>query len=173
MTPLAAIDSWRRRILPAVAMLFALVLVACSTGNQLGDGTTPVIKGKTPPPITVQALTGIPPDQAKALKEALALSAGQHDIGIIEGAVPAGTYTLSGKFRADMQAGAAQIAYTWELRDDNGVLIDTIAGSETAGPTTAKDAWAAVTPAILQQIAEATARSVAAKLSQMGFATRV
>jgi hypothetical protein len=173
MIPAATFNSWCHRIFPAVAVLFALLLAACSTGNQLGDGTTPVIKGKTPPPVTVQELTGVPPAKAKELREALALAAGQHDIGIVEGAVPAGTYSLKGTFRGEVQAGIAQIAYSWELRDDNGVLIDTIAGSETAGPAKAKDAWAAVTPAILQVIAEATSRSVAAKLSQMGFATRV
>lgn len=173
MVPAATFDSWRRWVLPAVAMLFALLLAACSTGNQLGDGTTPVINGKTPPPVTVLELTGIPPAKAKELKEALALSAGQHDIGIIEGAVPAGTFSLSAKFRGEVQAGIAQIAYSWELRDDNGVLIDTIAGSQTAGPAKPKDAWAAVTPEVLQQIAEAASRGVAAKLSQMGYATRV
>ena len=174
MTPAAAIASWRRIVLPAVAVLFVLLLAGCSTGNQLGDdGTPPVIKGKTPPPVTVQELTGVPPAKAKELKEALALAAGQHDIGIVEGAVPAGTYSLKGKFRGEVQAGVAQIGYSWELRDDNGVLLDTIAGSETAGPATGKDAWAAVTPAVLQVIAESTSRGVAAKLSQMGFATRV
>lgn len=157
-----------------VAMLFVLLLAACSTGNQIGDsGTPPVIKGKTPPPVTVQELTGVPPAKAKELKEALALAAGQRDIGIVEGAVPAGTYGLIGKFSGQVQAGVAQIAYSWELRDDNGVLIDTIVGSESAGPVAGKDAWTSVTPAVLQVIAEATSRGVAAKLSQLGFATRV
>ncbi len=172
MVAAAAIESWRRRIFPAVAMMFVLLLAACAPGNQISDGgTAPVIKGKTPPPVTVQELTGIPPDKAKELKEALALSAGQHDIGIIEGVVPAGTYSLTGKFRGEVQAGVTQIAYTWELRDDTGVLIDTIAGSETVGPAAA-DPWASVTAAVLQQIAEATSRGIAAKLAQMGYATR-
>ena len=59
------------------------------------------------------------------------------------------------------------------MRDDQGVLIDTITGSESAGQATGKDAWSAVTPAVLQVIAEATSRGVAAKLSEKGFATRV
>lgn len=154
-------------------MLLVLFLAACGGGAKLSDGTAPIIKGKTPPPVAVQELTGVPPDKAKELREALALAAGQRDIGIVEGVLPAGTYALLGKFRGEVQAGTAQIAYSWELRDDNGVLLDTITGSESAGTATGKDAWAAVTPAVLQVIAEATSRGVAAKLSQLGFATRV
>jgi hypothetical protein len=169
----AAIDSWRHRILPAITILFVLLLAACGGVSKIDDGATPVVKGKTPPPITVRELTGIPPDKAKELKEALALSAGQHDIGIVEGAVPAGTYSLIGKFHGEVQAGVAQITYSWELRDDNGVLVDTISASQTAGPAAGKDAWVSVTPAILQQIAEATSRSVAEKLAKLGYTTRV
>ncbi len=171
MARVALIESWRRGILSAAGLLLVLFLAACGGGAKLGDDA--IVKGKTPPPVTVQELTGIPPAKAKALKEALALAAGQRDIGIIEGAVPAGTYALAGKFRGEVQAGVAQITYSWELRDDNGVLIDTITGSESAGPVTGKDAWTAVTPAVLQVIAEATSRGVAAKLSEKGFATRV
>lgn len=167
------IASWHHRILPAVAMLFVLFVAACGGGAKLGGDTAPIVKGKTPPPVTVQELTGVPPSKAKELKEALALAAGQRDIGIIEGAVPAGTYALVGKFRGEVQTGVAQITYSWELRDDQGVLIDTITGSESAGPATGKEAWAAVTPAVLQVIAEATSRAIAVKLSDLGFATRV
>lgn len=154
-------------------LALALLLAACATGGQLGDGGTAPPKGKTPPPVTVQQLSGIPPNQAQAFKDALALAAGQHDIGIVEGAVPAGTYSLTGMFRGEVQSGLVQIAYSWELRDDQGVLIDTIAGNEAAGPLTAKDPWAAVTPDVLQRIVEATSKGIAAKLAQLGFATRV
>ena len=141
--------------------LLLVLLAACASGTHLTDSGPANPKGKTPPPVLVQAFTGIPPDKAKSFTAALSAAAGQHDIGIVQGQALAGSFTLSGAFSA-----STAIAYSFELRDADGVLVDTISGSAPGG------AWATVTPAALQQIASDTAQRMAATLSRLGFATR-
>ena len=112
---------WHRWL---VLLLFGLILAACSAGNLLSDNSTTATapKGKPPPPVVLKQLLGVPPDKAQEFKDALALAAGQHDIGIVEGAFQSGTYSLGGEFRSNSQSGGAQVTYSFELRDDAGVL---------------------------------------------------
>jgi hypothetical protein len=155
-----------------VLLALGLLLASCGTPPQLADvgpGTAP--PGKTPPPVAVR-LIGIPPDQAKILKDALAVAAGQRDVGIVDGTFQSGTYMLTGNFHATAGTDGTSIDYTWELRDKDGVLVQSIANQETAPGAAAGQEWQAVSPDTLRAIAEATAKAVAAKLSALGFATR-
>lgn len=160
-----------------VAMLLALVLAlaSCSSGGDYApvDGTAKN-PGKTVPPVTLQQVAGVPPDKLPALSGALALAAGQRDIGIIEGeGFQSGNFTLSGRFRALTDSAGVRVVYQWQLRDADGVLLHTVDGDESAGLFTGTDAWAAVTPTVLERIARATADSLAVRLAQLGYATRV
>lgn len=156
-----------------VVLVLGLLLAACSAGSRFDDASVTNPTGKTPPPVLLKQLVGLPPDKAKIFKDALAIAGGQHDIGIVEGQLQSGAFTLSGNFRAEVQAGTAQVTYSLELRDDLGVLADTISGTLPAGAAAGNDAWAAVSPAVLATIAQSAAREMAAKLMQMGYATRM
>ena len=166
---------WRRGLRLAVLALLGLMLVACGGGSEPfgkdGAGTTP--KGKTPPPVSIQSLTGLPPDMAHNFKTALAVSAGQHDIGIVEGDLQTGSYGLEGIFQVTPDAGGSRVGFQWILRDNNGVLVDQSSGEELAAATGGADPWSAVTPAVLQRIADKTAQNLALKFASLGFATRV
>jgi hypothetical protein len=154
-------------------LVLGLLLAACGGGAGLSSSTQTNPKGKTPPPVLLQQLTGIPPDKVKSFKDVLAQAAGQHDIGIVEGAAGPGAYSLSGTFRGTEPGGAATITYSFELRDPDGVLVQNFPGVEQAGATSNPDPWSAVTPANLQHIAETASSALAQKLSELGFATRV
>src|SRR5882672_817523 len=91
-------NPWRRGLQAVTLLVLGLLLVACGGGGNLGSTSQPNPKGKTPPPVLLQQLTGIPPDKLKPFKDALAQSAGQHDIGIVEGSGGPGAYSLSGTF---------------------------------------------------------------------------
>jgi predicted small secreted protein len=166
---------WRRGLVAALLGLMALLLAACSgTVDPFGkDGpAAPPPKGKTPPAIIVRTIGGMPGDLARNLKVSLAVSAGQRDIGIVEGDLPGGTFTLEGVFSALPAGGATKVSYQWTLRDTAGNVVDQPVGEVTA-PGGGGDPWAAVDTAVLQQIAEQTAQSLAIKLAAMGYATRL
>jgi hypothetical protein len=155
---------WRCRLWAVLALLLA----ACAgdTGVLTDDGGSAAPKGRTPPPVLLQSLTGLPEDRARIFKDALAAAAGRHDIGIVEGGgFQSGNYTLTGIFQ---NAGAGEtftLSYRFELRDEAGAVVETIAGSEPGGP--------AISPDMLQRIAEHAARQMAGRMAQLGFATRV
>lgn len=150
-----------------------LLLVACAGGSTLGDNiTAPNPKGKTPPPVQLAQLTGMPPDKARDFKQALAISAGQHDVGIVEGNFQTGSFSLTLKFRAASVGGQVHVSNMLELRDEQGVLVDEVPGDLGIGPA-GGDPWAAVSSETLQTIAETIAREIAGKLSGLGYATRI
>lgn len=157
------------------AMLLTLVVVLASCSSSMnvisGPGAQPA--GKTVPPVTIQQLTGIPPGRAAELKAAMARSAGERDIGIVEGEFQGGSFSLTGDFQASSAGGEVKITYQWQLRDKDGVLVHSFDAVESAGLPSGSDPWTAVTPAVLDRIARASSESIAVKLSQMGYATRV
>lgn len=160
-------------LLRLLALGLALALAACATTGKIADGSTGNPAGKTPPAIVLHDISGIPADRFKSFAEILGASAGQRDIGIVEGALQQGAYVLTGNFAASRKAGAVTVAFAFELQDDLGQTVETITGEEAAGPAAGKDAWKQVTPDLLQRIADRLATAMAARLSQMGFATRV
>ncbi len=165
---------WRYTLLPALMVALVILVTSCSTGSQVfgPDGDTGNPSGKTVPAVAWKSLSGLPPDRAQPFKDAMALAAGQHDIGIVEGDLQSGAYALSGTLNAAVEASTVRVSYSFELRDEVGVVVDTIAGAEDAGPASGGDAWASVTPAVLQRIAEAASQKMAQTLGRKGFATR-
>ncbi|MBM3519502.1 MAG: hypothetical protein FJX63_01810 [Alphaproteobacteria bacterium] len=158
---------------PVLALILALALAACATTTKIADTSTGNPAGKTPPPVVLHDVSGIPKASLKTFAELLGASAGQRDIGIVEGDFAAGTYVLTGRFEATRQASAVTVTFALELQDDLGAAIETITGEEQAGPAAGKDPWKAVTPDVLQRIADRAAAAMASRLSQLGFATRV
>ena len=159
------------------AVLFALVLLlaSCSSGSGVVGGPDLPAQpaGKTVPPVAIQQITGVPPGKVADLKAALARAAGERDIGIVEGDFQNGSFTLTGSFRAQSDSSGVHVVYQWQLRDTEGVLVHTFDGDENAGLFSGKDAWGAVTPAVFERVARASAESMAVRLSQLGYATRV
>lgn len=157
-------------------MLVALFLslASCGGGSSFDpvDGTAKN-PGKTVPPVLLQQVTGIPPGKLPQLASALAAAAGQRDIGIVEGDMQSGSFTLTGNFQAQAGSAGVRVTYQWQLRDADGVLIHTINGDENAGLFTGSDAWAAVNAAVLDRISRSTAESLAVRLAQLGYATRL
>ena len=159
------------------AMLLALVVVLASCSSSLnvigGPGVATQPRGKTVPPVAIQQITGMPLGKAAELKAAVARTAGERDIGVVEGEFQNGSFTWSGSFRAVSDASGVKVTYQWQLRDVEGVLIHTYDGVENAGLFNGQDPWQAVTPEVMDRIGRASGEAIAIKLSQMGYATRV
>jgi hypothetical protein len=166
-------EVFRRGGIWALLVAFMVLLASCSTGTVLTDNGSTEPAGKTVPPVVLQQIVGLPPGKLSDLKAALALAGGQRDIGVVEGEFQSGNFSLNGQFKALVESAGVRIVYQWQLRDAEGVLIQTIDGEDNAGLFTGSDPWAAVTPAVLDRIARSTTESMANKLSQLGYATRL
>jgi hypothetical protein len=163
----------RRFSFGAVFTGILLLLVACSGGPDLSVPGNVEPKGKTVPPVVISQIVGMPPGKINDMKTALAVAGGERDIGIVEGQFQNGSFSLSGQFQAYVESSGVKVIYQWQLRDADGVLLQTIDGDDNAGVATGADPWAAVSSAVFQRIAKRTAESMAGKLSSMGYATRL
>lgn len=156
-----------------LAALLLVLLQSCSAGNQpfqkLANDSVKS-SGKTPPPITLKPLKGIPGDKAKMLAEILADTAARRDIAVVQGAFP-DSFWLSGVFRVQANSAGTVVTYQWKLDDGAGKPLHSFSGVEQAGVTSG-DPWGAVFPDVLRRIAAGTTDNLASRLSQMGFATR-
>lgn len=167
---------WHRIVAFAVAGLLALVLAACSSGKDPFEKEGPTAmspKGKTPPAVALHSVQGMPPGLVADFKTVLAVSAGQRDIGIIEGDILQGNFSLDGVFQATAESGGTRIAFQWTLRDEKKMVVDQASGEETGSAPKGDDPWSGVGPDALQRIADKTAAHLATKLASMGYATRV
>ncbi len=165
---------WRRRLTALLLLALGLALAACAGGNRpFGkDDGTPGPTGKTVPPIVLRTMEGLPADRMQALRDALAVAAGQRDMAIVEGSFQSGELILNGRFTASAEGGGVRVDYRWTLSDPAGATVHDFTGQEVASGTAGSDLWSAVTPAVLQRIAEATSLNLAARLAQLGYATR-
>lgn len=164
---------FRRGGFGAVLAALLIFLASCSATSVLTDSGPTEPKGKTVPPVIFSQVTGLPPSKLSDMKTALAVAGGQRDIGIVEGDFQAGSFALTGQFRTFAESAGVRVVYQWQLRDSEGVLVQTIDGEDNAGLPTGSDPWGAVSSSVIERIAKSTVESMAAKLAQLGYATRL
>ena len=165
---------WARTVAGITALLAILMLLAaCSASpnqpfaqSSLSGGGS----GRIPPTIAIIAMTGVPPDRAGVLADALAEEAGLRDIAIVQGNFSDG-YQLAGNFQAVFEGGGVRVIYTWVLTGNTGGELHRINGQELVAAPNA-DPWAGVSDIILKRMASVTAESLSTRLAQLGFRVR-
>ncbi len=172
--PAGGSPAWLRA-LASLCVLFAIavMLAACAGSNQpfsKSRGSLMSPAGKTPPPISITAMNGLPADKAEILFQSLAASAGKRDIAIVKGHI-AGNFLMSGDFQAIPGPTGVVVAYRWMLNNQKGQVIHTIQAQETGRPVTG-DPWQGVDPDVMRRIAAFTAENLSSRLSQLGYATQ-
>ncbi len=165
---------WARKVAGIAALLATIVLLAaCSASpnqpfskSSLGDGGS----GRIPPTIAIIAMSGVPPDRAGVLADALAEEAGLRDIAIVQGNFSDG-YQLAGNFQAVFEGGGVRVVYKWILTGNTGGELHRINGQELVAAPNA-DPWAGVSDIIIKRMASVTAESLSTRLAQLGFRVR-
>lgn len=167
-----------RIAIAALSCLIGLSLAGCETSNNiLNSGNGPVATNTIVPPATVaapqQATTRItiapvigPSDAVgKQLVAQLTASAERQKITVNQTASEPSNYTLRGYFVAPTKDKSNnKLSYIWDVTDPSGKRVNRIAGEEAVAPVAAGDSWAAVSPQLIQAIADKTASSLAAWL---------
>jgi hypothetical protein len=171
----------------AAVCLAAVGLAGCETSSNLfGTNNSPTASTAIAPQPVAQApqqaaakiaiapIIGPPDAISKALASQLSDASERQKIGVARGNGDVANYTLRGYFVAPAKDKAGnKLSYIWDVTDPAGKRVNRITGEEVLAPVGGGDAWASVTPQIMQTISDKTAASLAAWLptqSQPGAA---
>ncbi|MFN0218959.1 MAG: hypothetical protein ACKVP4_09120 [Hyphomicrobium sp.] len=157
------------------AALAALALAGCSSGSSvLPDGAaggpnvsvapTDGQPGSTQDAkIQIAPIIGSPEGVARDLQMQLTTAIERRSITVAKTASSSGEFVLRGYIVASREKAGAKVSYIWDVTDKSGQRVHRITGEENAGGA-AKDPWSAVTPQIVQNIADRTATQIASWL---------
>lgn len=151
----------------------AVGLAGCETSSSLiGSNSAPAAQPTIAPVaqaapqsstrVAIAPVIGPSESVAKSLVSTLTESAERQRIAIAKAAGEPAAYTLRGYFVAPTKDKAGnKLSYIWDVTDAAGKRVNRITGEEVLSPATGNDPWTAVTPQIIQSIADKTSSSLA------------
>lgn len=174
MTTIDAAAAWRgnRSVVFAVfAAVMAFSLGGCETGASLfgnsADPNASTTIGQAPAAdisqtakIAIAPVIGAPDAVAKQLQAQLTSSIETHRITVAKGANDKAEFTLRGYVVSAREKGRTKVSYIWDVTDPSGKRVNRITGEEVLSGAQTKDPWAAVTPQVVDTIANKTASSL-------------
>lgn len=160
------------------ASVFALGLGGCSsTPSILGGDTAPQASLTQPSAATpvssrtakiqIAPIIGSPDNVARDLQTELSSAIGRNGLTVAASTDATGEYVLRGYIVAAREKTKAKISYIWDVTDQTGKRVHRITGEEVVAGA-GKDPWAAVTPPVIQAIADKTAKQIASWLPGAG-----
>ncbi len=167
----------RNACLAALMAFGAFALAGCAgSGNLLGDGNSAAPQATLTPPangapgdskslakLSIEPVIGAPENVARDLQTALAGSLERNKISVSRGP-GGGELSLRGYVVAAREKAGTKVSYIWDVTDQAGKRVNRVTGEEMAAAKTGKDPWSAVTPQIMQSIADKTASQIASWL---------
>jgi len=159
----------------ALLLISALALAGCETGGSIlsagGDATTPIGSQAALPAATQRARIAVapivgPPDAtSRALQTQVVTALERQKVTVAKQPTDPADFTLRGYVVAAKEKASTKVSYIWDVTDPSGKRVNRITGEETSpGAGASKDTWSAVTPQVVDQIANRTASSVTAWL---------
>lgn len=151
-------------------------LGGCESASNIlsGGGNAPQASLTLPPTtapaaaqsakIAIAPVIGSPDNVARDLQSQLASSIGRNGIQVATANNATGEYVVRGYIVAAREKTKAKISYIWDITDQSGKRVHRITGEEVIGGA-GKDPWAAVTPPVVQSIADKTSKQIATWLS--------
>ncbi len=113
--------------------------------------------------IQIAPVIGSPENVARDLQAQLASSIGRNGVTVATASNATGEYVVRGYIVAAREKTKAKISYIWDVTDSTGKRVHRITGEEVAAGA-GKDPWSAVTPQVVQSIADKTASQIASWL---------
>ncbi len=156
----------------AVAMLMSAALAGCESGNALFANSSPEATlappAAAPPPqpttlakVAIAPVIGAPDQVARQLQQEFGSAVTQHRVSVVN-TNDKSDYTLRGYIVAAKDRAGTKVSYIWDVTDPSGKRVNRITGEEILAAPAGKDPWAAVTPQVMQTIAQKSAQSFGA-----------
>ncbi|MGH6817070.1 MAG: hypothetical protein ACREC6_15340 [Hyphomicrobiaceae bacterium] len=165
-----------RIVFAGLAALTGAILGGCETSmNLFGPSGNVETRSLAPPPPAepVKPRLGIaasivgPSDAVgKQLSTLLVEALDKQRIAVAKPGAEKTEFTVRGYLVPARERAAIKITYMWDVTDLSGKRVNRINGEEIAPSGQVKDAWAVVTPQMLQTIAGKTAAALGAWLSK-------
>ncbi len=155
--------------------LAAFALAGCESASNIlggGDSTAPQAALTAPPlaasnaqlaKLEIAPVIGAPDNISRDLQTQLTSSFDRSKISVAHAPGGKGEYVLRGYIVAAREKTGSKISYIWDVTDQTGKRANRITGEEFAAGA-GKDPWSAVTPQIVQSIADKTAAQIASWL---------
>ena len=121
------------------------------------------VLGKTR--LQIAPLVGASVEAAAPLTERLNQKARERGITLVGSTDASATNILKGYFSVLTEGKDTTVIYVWDLYDPSGNRLHRINGQQKAPSVSGADGWAAVSPATMQAVADATVDQLAAWLS--------
>jgi len=181
--------AWQKKKPIAFALfagLLACGLAGCETANSLtsslfspSSGDAPTASVASPPPLAASArgaqiavapVIGPPENVSSDLRNQLLADMERQGIRVAKSPDEKAEYTLRGYVVSSLEKKGAKskVSYIWDVTDANGKGVHRVSGEETAPSGKSKDPWTAVSPAVVQSIAQKTVASVASFMPGAG-----
>jgi hypothetical protein len=169
----------RARTIAALAVtLFALGLAGCESSNALFGSAAPATPetqltqpaAPLPPPtaqtrVAIAPVIGAPDAVGRQLQQEFGSAVAKQKATVV-GSGDKSDYTLRGYIVAAKDRAGTKVSYIWDVTDPSSKRLNRITGEEIIpGTSAAKDPWTAVTPQVMQAIAQKSAASFGSWLS--------
>ena len=143
-------------------------LAGCESASSIfGGASQPEVAQPAPAPVqqlrkvSLTPVIGAPENIAKQIASELGTAAPKHRFEVTTDRDARADFTLRGYMVAARDKNGTKLSYIWDVADGTGKRVHRITGDEMAAASpNAKDAWAAVSPANIQAIAEKTASAL-------------
>jgi hypothetical protein len=154
--------------------LAAFGLLGCETGGSLFGSNTPTqdpavsnpVAVAQPPlaKVAVAPVIGAPDAIAKQIQQEFTSAVEKQRVAVTTSKEERADYTLRAYVVAAKDKNATKVSYIWDVTDPTGKRVNRITGEEIVSGNPSKDPWAALTPAVAQNIATKAAGSFLAWL---------
>lgn len=115
--------------------------------------------------LQIAPLVGASVESATPLTERLNAKARERGITLVGSTDTSATHVLKGYFSVLTEGPDTTVVYVWDLYDPSGNRLHRINGQQKAPSIKGAQGWAAVSPATMQAVADATIDQLAAWLS--------
>lgn len=155
----AMMDTLFGRLATFLMIAAMALLTACS------DSTSPgaAVSGSAAPagPIAFEPITGLPDSRAAELAAALGQRATAKNLIVVSRDDSKLRYRIKGYFDAQPSAERTTVAFIWDVFDKDGTRVHRFDGTQNAPKGGASDPWGAVTPEVIDGIADYTTSELA------------
>ena len=117
--------------------------------------------------IQIAPVIGSPDNVARDLQAALSTAIGRNGLTVATSSNATSEYVLRGYIVAAREHSKAKISYIWDVTDQAGKRVHRVTGEEDVAGA-GKDPWSAVTPPVIERIADKTAKQLASWLPTSG-----